>query len=114
MVDDSVLTEEQLQQELKTLPGWEIRDGWLRRQYKTPGFPHTIMLVNTIGYLAEAAWHHPDLSVGYAHVTVKLQTHRVRAIASNDIALARKIHETVTWKPGDDSPLDGFPKNWVR
>ena len=114
MVDDSVLTEEQLQQELKTLPGWEIRDGWLRRQYKTPGFPHTIMLVNTIGYLAEAAWHHPDLSVGFAHVTVKLQTHRVRAVTPNDIALARKIHETVTWKPGDDSPLDGFPKTWVR
>ncbi len=114
MVDDSVLTEEQLQQELKTQPGWEIRDGWLRRQYKTPGFPHTIMLVNTIGYLAEAAWHHPDLSVGYAHVTVKLQTHRVRAVTPNDIALACKIHETVTWKPGDDSPLDGFPKTWVR
>ncbi len=114
MVDDSVLTEEQLQQELKTLPGWEIRDGWLRRQYKTPGFPHTIMLVNTIGYLAEAAWHHPDLSVGYAQVTVKLQTHRVLAVTPNDIALARKIHETVIWKPADDSPLDGFPKNWVR
>ena len=114
MVDDSVLTNEQLQQELKTLPGWEIRDGWLRRQYKTPGFPHTIMLVNTIGYLAEAAWHHPDLSVGYAQVTVKLQTHRVRGITPNDVALARKIHETVTWIPDDDSPLDGFPKNWVR
>ena len=114
MADDSVLTEEQLHQALEDLPGWEVRDGWLRRKYTTPGFAHTMMLVNTIGYLAEAAWHHPDLSVGYAHVTVKLQTHRVRAVTPNDIALARQIHETVTWKPGDDSPLDGFPKTWVR
>jgi len=36
-------------------------------------------LANTIGYLAEAAWHHPDLSVGYAQVTVKLRTHRANA-----------------------------------
>ena len=114
MADDSVLTEEQLQQALNDLPGWEVRDDWLRRKYATPGFAHTMMLVNTIGFLSEAAWHHPDLSVGYAHVTVKLQTHRVRAITPNDIELARKIHETVTWTPGDDSPLDGFPKNWIK
>ena len=114
MADDTVLTDEQLATELESLPGWEVRDNWLRREYRTPGFTHTTLLVNTIGYLAEAAWHYPDLSVGYAHVTIKLQTHRVRGITPNDIALARKIHEVVTWKPGEDSPLDGFPKNWVR
>lgn len=114
MADDTVLSEEQLQKELESLPGWEIKDGWLRRQYKTPGFAHTLMLVNTIGYLSEAAHHHPDLSTGYAHVTVKIQTHRVRAVTPNDIALARKIHEVVTWLPGEDSPLDGFPKKWIQ
>ena len=114
MADDTVLSADELEQQLPDLPGWEVRDGWLCRQYKTPGFTHTMMLVNTIGYICEAAWHHPDLSIGYAHVTGKLQTHRVRAVTPNDIALARRIHETVTWKPGDDSPLDGFPKKWVR
>jgi 4a-hydroxytetrahydrobiopterin dehydratase len=114
MADDVVLTGEQLEGELATLPGWEIRDGWLRREYKTPGFSHTMMLVNTIGYLSEAAWHHPDLCVGYAQVTVKLQTHRVRAITGNDVELARKIEDVVTWLPADESPLDGFPKKWIR
>ena len=47
-------------------------------------------------------------------MNVKLQTHRVRAITTNDVELARKIHEVVTWLPADDSPLDGFPKKWVR
>ncbi len=114
MADDTVLTEAQLAEELKTLPGWEVKENWLRREYKTPGFPHTLMLVNAIGYLAEAAWHHPDLTVGYAQVTVKLQTHRVRGITPGDVALARKIHEVATWKPEAGSPLDGFPKNWVH
>ena len=114
MADDKGLTDQELQQELASLPGWEVRDGWLRRKYKTPGFAHTMLLVNTIGFLSEAAYHHPDLSVGYAEVTVKLQTHRVKAITGNDVALARKIEEVVTWQPDDDSPLDGYPKSWVR
>ena len=114
MVDDSVLTEDQLQQELKSLPGWEIRDGWLRRTFTTPGWPHTMMLVATIGYLAEAAWHHPDLSVGYAKVTVKLQTHRVRAVTYSDVELAARIQEAVVWIPSEESALDGFPKRWVH
>ena len=46
MADDVVLTEQQIQEALKSLPGWEIRDGWLRRKFVTPGWPHTLMLAN--------------------------------------------------------------------
>ena len=48
--DDATITEK-----LKDLPGWYLEDGWIRRQYKTDGWPTTLMLVNAIGYLAEAA-----------------------------------------------------------
>jgi pterin-4a-carbinolamine dehydratase len=80
----------------------------------TPGWPHTLMLANTIGYVSEAAWHHPDLELGYAQVVVKLQTHRVKGITGNDVELARKIHEIALWKPEPGASLQGFPKNWVR
>ena len=72
------------------------------------------MLVATIGYLAEAAWHHPDLSVGYAKVTVKLQTHRVLAVTYSDVELAARIQEVALWKPTEEATLDGFPKRWVH
>lgn len=111
---DVILSGCDLERELSTLPGWEVRDGWLRRTYKTPGWAHSLMLANTIAYVADAAWHHPDLSLGYAQVTVKLQTHRVRAITTHDTTLARRIDEVVLWKPGADSPLEGFPKAWVH
>lgn len=114
MSQDVVLTPDQLQQALATLPGWEVRDGWLRRKYATPGWPHTLMLVNAVGYVAEAAWHHPDLEVGYAQVIVKIQTHRVRAITESDVALARQIEAVALWQPEAGSPLSGFPKNWVK
>jgi 4a-hydroxytetrahydrobiopterin dehydratase len=96
------------------LPGWELREGWLRKSYTTPGFPHTLLLANTIGYIAEAAWHHPDLTLGYAKVTVKLQTHSARGITDKDFELAKRIDEAALWKPQEGSPFEGFPKNWVR
>jgi 4a-hydroxytetrahydrobiopterin dehydratase len=72
------------------------------------------MLVATIGYVAESAWHHPDLTVGYAKVTVKLQTHRVRAITYSDVELASRIQEVVVWKPTEGAALGGYPKHWVH
>ena len=53
--------EAQIAERLRALPGWYFEDGWIRRVYKTDGWPTTLMLVNAIGYLAEAAYHHPDL-----------------------------------------------------
>jgi len=114
MSADHILTEDELKSELTTLPGWEVRDGWLRRTFNTPGFPHTMLLVQTIGYLAEAAYHHPDLKIGYAFVTVLLQTHRVKGITWSDMELAHKIHEVVLWQPAEGAALSGFPKKWVH
>lgn len=114
MKPDVVLSQEEIATALESLPGWEYREEWLRRTYKTPGWPHTLMLSQTIGFLADAAWHHPDLVLGYAQVTVKLQTHRVRGITLKDIELARRIDEIVLWKPSPESPFDGFPKVWVH
>lgn len=114
MSNDAILTPAELEIALNSLPGWELRDKWLCRKFVTPGWSHTLMLVNAIGFIAEAAWHHPDLEVGYAHVTVKLQTHRVLAITYSDIDLARQISESVLWKPVAGGPLPGYPKHWVR
>ena len=109
-----VLPDDQLQKSLEGLPEWEIRDQWLRRTFVTPGWPHTMQLVQAIGFLAEAAWHHPDLQVGYAKVTVMLQTHKVGGITAMDVELAERIDQLALWKPAEDSALDGFPKKWVR
>ena len=43
--NDVVLSPADLENELKSLPGWEVRDGWLRRKYVTPGWPHTMLLL---------------------------------------------------------------------
>ncbi|MCK6427319.1 MAG: 4a-hydroxytetrahydrobiopterin dehydratase [Burkholderiaceae bacterium] len=93
------------------LPAWTYQDGWIRRKFRTHGWKGTLMVVNTVGHLAEAAWHHPDLSVSYAFVTVKLMTHSARGITEKDLALARKIEEVVLWQPGREpgAALEGTP-----
>jgi 4a-hydroxytetrahydrobiopterin dehydratase len=53
--------EAQIAEKLKELPGWYLEDGWIRRVYKTDGWPTTLMLVNSIGYLSEAAYHREAL-----------------------------------------------------
>jgi 4a-hydroxytetrahydrobiopterin dehydratase len=103
----------EIAEKLKEIPGWYYEDGWIRRQYKTDGWPTTLMLVNTIGYLSEAAYHHPDLAVTWAKVWVKLQTHSAGGITDKDLELARKIEESVLWRPSGGA-LEGTPNKFVR
>ena len=60
------------------------------------------MVINTVGHLAEAAWHHPDITASYAWVEVRLMNHAANGITDKDFELAKKIEEVValaTW-PG--------------
>ena len=117
-----VYTEQQINARLASdLPHWYLENGWIRRKYKTSGWKATLMLVNTVGHLAEAAWHHPDLTVSYAFVIVKLQTHDQKGITDKDFELALKIEQVISWQPalearedGSKSALEGTPNEDVR
>ncbi len=93
------------------LPKWFYEDGWIRRKYKTSGWKGTLMVVNTVGHLAEAAFHHPDLTVSYAFVIVKLMNHEAKGVTDKDFELAKKIEEVIQWQPGKEegSALTGTP-----
>ncbi|MFT5395732.1 MAG: 4a-hydroxytetrahydrobiopterin dehydratase [Gammaproteobacteria bacterium] len=109
---DETYSEEEIEARLKDeLPEWYFEGGWIRRKYKTSGWKATLMVVNTVGHLAEAAWHHPDLTVSYAFVTVKLMNHAAKGVTDKDFELAKKIEEVVQWQPAEEeaSALDGTP-----
>ena len=107
--DEVFTTDEVTARLLEELPSWYLEDGWIRRKFKTSGWKATLMVVNTVGHLAEAAWHHPDLTVSYAFVTVKLMNHAAKGITEKDFELAKKIEEVVMWKPDAESSLQGTP-----
>lgn len=108
---EETYSDQDVEQRLKQeLPHWYLEDGWIRRKYKTSGWKATLMVVNAVGHLAEAAFHHPDLTVSYAFVIVKLKNHAAKGITDKDFALARKIEEVIQWQPGkEEGPLEGTP-----
>jgi 4a-hydroxytetrahydrobiopterin dehydratase len=113
---EHVYTEQKIKEKLRAeLPHWYYEDGWIRRKYKTSGWKSTLMVVNTVSHLAEAAWHHPDLTVSYAFVIVKLVTHSAKGVTDKDFALAKKIEEVIQWQPAKEGgALEGTPNDDVR
>lgn len=89
------------------LPGWRVEGGELRRRYTTGGWRATVLLVNAIAYVAEAADHHPELAVRWAEVEVRLSTHDAGGITDRDYETARRIEETALWRPAPGSALRG-------
>ena len=109
---DETYSEAEIEARLKEeLPHWHYEGGWIRRKYKTSGWKATLMVINTVGHLAEAAFHHPDLTASYAFVIVKLMNHAAKGVTDKDFELAKMIEEVVMWRPGldADSALEGTP-----
>jgi len=109
--DLKVYTEEEINQRIsKELPHWRLEAGWIRRKYRTENWKATLMVVTTVGHLAEAAWHHPDLAVSYGFVIVKLMTHSRNGVSDRDFELAKKIEDVVLWQPSKEGgALEGTP-----
>ena len=104
--------EERLKAEL---PHWRLEGGWIRRKYKTASWKGTLMVINTVGHLAEAAWHHPDITASYAWVEVRLMNHAARGVTDKDFELAAKIEDVVAWQPGKaGGALQGTPEKDPR
>lgn len=113
---DTVYDDTQIARRLAAeLPHWYFENGSIRRKYRTEGWKGTLMVVNAVGHLAEAAWHHPDLTVSYAFVIVKLVTHSAKGVTDKDFALARRIEDVIQWQPGrEGGPLTGTPSDDPR
>ena len=113
---ERVYAEDEIKARLaKELPLWYFEDGWIRRKYKTHSWKGTLMVINAVGHLAEAAWHHPDITASYAWVEVRLQNHAAKGITDKDFELAKMIEQVVQWQPGKSGgALEGTPATDAR
>ncbi len=82
------LADEQIQQQLGTLTGWQIENNALTKTYTFANFAQSLAFVNRVGAAAEAADHHPDIVIRYSKVTLALSTHDSGGITEKDFALA--------------------------
>ena len=110
MPHDEVLQPDVIERRLSIeLPRWRLEEGQLSRRYQTSGWKGALMAANAVGHLAELAWHHPDLLLAYGSLTVRLMTHSANGITDKDFELARRIEDTLTWRPLPGDALEGTP-----
>jgi 4a-hydroxytetrahydrobiopterin dehydratase len=114
--EERTYNNEEIEARLKSdLPHWYLEGGWIRRKYRTNSWKGTLMVINTVGHLAEAAWHHPDITASYAWVEVRLQNHAAKGITDKDFELAKKIEDVIHWQPGKaGGALEGTPEKDQR
>jgi 4a-hydroxytetrahydrobiopterin dehydratase len=85
------LSDEQIEEQLSGLQGWE-RDGEaIRRQFELDDFKGSVDFVNRLTPEAEGMNHHPDLEISWNKVAVTISTHSEGGLTENDFELARKV-----------------------
>lgn len=89
------LTEDQIQEELEKLRGWVREGNAIRKQYTLGGFPDAIAFVARLAFDAEAADHHPDITINFKRVTLVFSTHSEGGLTQKDFDGARKVDELV-------------------
>jgi 4a-hydroxytetrahydrobiopterin dehydratase len=85
------LTEAEITEALKGLPGWEVRARKFHREYAFPDFASAFGFMAAVAIRAEKADHHPEWTNVYRKVVVDLTTHEAGAITERDVALAKEM-----------------------
>jgi 4a-hydroxytetrahydrobiopterin dehydratase len=85
------LSQTEIDQEIQAIPQWQQSGQTIKRTFKFKNFVEAIAFVNQLVEPAEAAGHHPDLTISYNKVTVSLSTHDAGGLTDKDFALAKII-----------------------
>ena len=85
------LSDEEIARALAGLAGWSREGDEIQKQFTFPDFRGSIAFVNAVAELAEAANHHPDISINYNRVSLALTTHDVGGLSDSDVSLAAQI-----------------------
>ena len=92
--DKTVLTEAEVAGEQLVAWTYDAADGGsLGVRFDTGDFATGLRLVNSVGELAEAENHHPDVELTYPSVGVRLASHDVGGVTARDVRMARSISE---------------------
>ncbi len=86
-----LLGEAEIQRKASQLSGWTVAGKKITTQKVFKDFIEAIAWVNKLVEPAEAAGHHPDISISYNKVTVSLTTHDAGGLTAKDFALAEVI-----------------------
>ncbi|MEK7602214.1 MAG: 4a-hydroxytetrahydrobiopterin dehydratase [Patescibacteria group bacterium] len=91
--DFPALTPPQAKDFMEHVPLWSLNEDSteLFRVFRFKDFKEALAYTNEIGEVAEEEGHHPDISLGWGKVEVRLTTHSIHGLSENDFIVAAKI-----------------------
>lgn len=86
-----VLSEEAIEAELPE--HWEREGDEIVRTFEFESYLEGVGFAAGAGGLAEEAFHHPEMTIGWREVEVRLTTHDAGGITEKDLDLATRFDE---------------------
>ncbi|MCZ6806798.1 MAG: 4a-hydroxytetrahydrobiopterin dehydratase [Deltaproteobacteria bacterium] len=87
------LTEAEIAEHMKTLPGWELGEDRILRKFRFKNFVEAFGWMTSVALVAEGMNHHPEWRNVWATVEVELTTHDAGGLTESDMKLASKMNE---------------------
>ncbi|OGI90409.1 hypothetical protein A2911_00250 [Candidatus Nomurabacteria bacterium RIFCSPLOWO2_01_FULL_40_15] len=89
-----VLTEEEIREGLKSLPGWTFSNDRIFKEFKFNDFTDSLLFVNKMAPIFEENDHHPDTHIMYNRVLFELQRYDSGGkVTDRDLLIASEIEK---------------------
>ena len=92
----ALLAEDEIRRRVATLDGWTFTGGAIEKQFTFDGFPAAVAFVQRLVPGAEAADHHPDVTIDYRRVKLSYSTHSEGGVTAKDFAGAEMAERNVS------------------
>ena len=86
------LTQEDIDEKLKSLPGWSVVNEKLHKEFLFDSFNQAFGFMTRAAMEIEKMNHHPEWFNVYNRITIELTTHDAGGITKNDVNLAKILN----------------------
>jgi 4a-hydroxytetrahydrobiopterin dehydratase len=84
-----LLSEDEIDDQLPA--GWEREGDEVVRTFDFEEYMHGLAFAQTVAEIAETQNHHPEMTIGYGEVEVRLTTHDEGGVTDADIQMAEFV-----------------------
>lgn len=88
-----LLTDEEIEDSLPEQ--WERTDDEIVRIYEFDSYLDGVGFAAGVGGIAQDAFHHPEITIRYQEVEIRLTSHEAGGITEMDISLAERFDDVV-------------------
>jgi len=88
-----LLQDEELKELVVKIPGWEINNEQIQREFKFSNFIEAFSFMTKIALICEKHNHHPNWENVYSKVIIRFSTHDLGGITNLDQTLASEINK---------------------